>query len=265
MLRYLLPCLLLISTPLLAQEDSADHFKDQEEPMTLKESLQEIREEEPNFGSWLWEKQMRPTLEHATDRTSLMIFFSTALGTSIAHQSDKAYANHYGSNRGMSHSQARPGSILGSGFPALALASTQLFLDTENGLQHFRAIGFTSLTHISIAASSQRRRPNGKKLSFPSGHTSSSFATATSLTYSYGPIIGVPALALATYIGFSRIANNSHWLSDVVAGAGLGIYWARASAQVGLTKDNKSQAMWYPIYQPSEYGAQVGVGFEKNL
>lgn len=253
-----------LGTSVLAQQAADDKFQENPEPQTLKDTIKTIKEEEPHFGYWLWEKQMRPTLEHASDPTSLILLFGTAAATSIAHQSDAAYANHYGDNRGLSRNQTRAGAVLGSGFPGIAIAATQLWMDTENGLQHARAIGFTSLTHITIAEIASRRRPNGKNLSFPSGHTSSSFATATSLTYAYGPWVGVPALAIATYIGLSRVANNSHWLSDIVAGAGLGIYWARASAQVGITKDAKA-AQWYPIYQPSDYGPLVGIGYEKSL
>lgn len=248
-----------------AQSPSKDKFQEfPEDPKNLKETLEIIKEEEPSPMSWLWEKQLRPTIEHAGDRTSLLIFLGTAGATSLAHQADSKFREDYGDNKGIAESKTKIGAVLGSGFPGIAIAATQLYMDTENGLQHSRAIAFTSLTHISLAASLNRKRPNGKGRSFPSGHTSSSFATASSLAYSYGPWVGIPALGAATFIGLSRTANNAHWLSDIVAGAGLGIFWARASAQVGITQD-KNQAQWYPIYEPSAYGPMVGVGFEKTL
>ncbi|MES2743998.1 MAG: phosphatase PAP2 family protein [Bdellovibrionota bacterium] len=248
-----------------AQKPSKDKFEETPgDRKTFKETAEIVKEEEPNVASWLWEKQMRPTLEHAGDRTSLFVLLGTAAATSLAHQSDSKFREEYGDNKGMTQANSSIGAVLGSGFPGIALAATQLYIDTENGLQHSRAIAFTALTHISIAATVNRKRPNGKGLSFPSGHTSSSFATAGSMFYAYGPWVGLPAMAVAGYIGLSRAANNAHWLSDIVAGAGLGIFWARASAQVGITKD-KDQAQWYPIYQSSEYGPMVGVGFEKNL
>jgi hypothetical protein len=256
---------LLWTSPCFAQEPSKDKFEEVPgDRKTLKETAEIVKEDEPSVGSWLWEKQLRPTLEHASDNTSLYLLLGTAAATSLAHQSDSDFREEYGDNKGMTQANSRVGAILGSGFPGIALAATQLWIDTENGLQHSRAIAFTALTHISIAASVNRKRPNGKGLSFPSGHTSSSFATAGSMFYAYGPWIGVPAMALAGYIGLSRAANNAHWLSDIVAGAGLGIFWARASAQVGITKD-KEQAEWYPIYQPSEYGPMVGLGYERRL
>lgn len=70
-------------------------------------------------------------------------------------------------------------------------------------------------------------RPDGSNdHSFPSGHTATSFMTATMLTKEYGhisPWIGIGAYTVATATGFTRIFNNKHWVSDVITGAGIGI------------------------------------------
>lgn len=78
-------------------------------------------------------------------------------------------------------------------------------------------------------------RPDGSdNHSFPSGHTATAFMTATMLNKEYGyksPWIGVVAYSVATATGLMRMANNKHWLSDVLVGAGIGImatefgYW----------------------------------------
>ncbi len=78
-------------------------------------------------------------------------------------------------------------------------------------------------------------RPDGSdNHSFPSGHTATAFMTATMLNKEYGyksPWIGVGAYSVATATGLMRMANNKHWLSDVLVGAGIGImatefgYW----------------------------------------
>jgi membrane-associated phospholipid phosphatase len=83
-----------------------------------------------------------------------------------------------------------------------------------------------ALTH-AIKVSTQRSRPNGEPFSFPSGHTSSSFAAATVLQRHFGWKAGVPAYAVATYVGASRIQQNRHYLSDVAFGAALGIVVGR--------------------------------------
>jgi hypothetical protein len=74
-----------------------------------------------------------------------------------------------------------------------------------------------------------RERPNGSNdESFPSGHTSNAFALASVADAHYGKNVGIPAYALASLIGLSRLRSNAHWLSDVVAGASLGHLVGRA-------------------------------------
>lgn len=70
-------------------------------------------------------------------------------------------------------------------------------------------------------------RPDGStRNSFPSGHTATAFMAAHMLHKEYGnvsPWISVGGYTVATAVGISRILNNRHWISDVLAGAGIGI------------------------------------------
>ena len=70
------------------------------------------------------------------------------------------------------------------------------------------------------------RDADGNKLngSFPSGHTTVAFAAATvyALEYKDKPWVPVFAYTAASLIGFSRITENKHWATDVLAGAALG-------------------------------------------
>lgn len=75
----------------------------------------------------------------------------------------------------------------------------------------------------SIKAATRRTRPNGSNnQSFPSGHTSNAFALATVAERHYGWKLGVPAYLLAGAVGASRMKQDMHYFSDVVAGATLG-------------------------------------------
>jgi len=70
------------------------------------------------------------------------------------------------------------------------------------------------------------RPDTGSKNSFPSGHTAQAFAAATFLHKEYGkdhPLYSVLAYSAATGVGVLRVMNNRHWVSDVLAGAGIGI------------------------------------------
>jgi membrane-associated phospholipid phosphatase len=66
----------------------------------------------------------------------------------------------------------------------------------------------------------------GRRLnsSFPSGHTTVAFAAATvyALEYKDRPWVPIVCYTAASLIGLSRITENKHWVTDVVAGAALG-------------------------------------------
>lgn len=65
--------------------------------------------------------------------------------------------------------------------------------------------------------------PQPSEFSFPSGHTSSSFASAAVFYRHLPKKFGVPAVILAALIGFSRLYVGVHYPTDVLAGAVMGI------------------------------------------
>jgi membrane-associated phospholipid phosphatase len=79
-----------------------------------------------------------------------------------------------------------------------------------------------------IKKSAQRQRPDGSdSRSFPSGHTSVSFASATVLQRELGWKVGIPAYAVASSVAMARIEKKKHFLSDVAFGAAIGILAGR--------------------------------------
>jgi membrane-associated phospholipid phosphatase len=75
----------------------------------------------------------------------------------------------------------------------------------------------------------KRERPDGRAFnSYPSGHTATAFMFAQMLHKEYGetvsPWISVAGYGMAATTGIFRVISNRHWVSDVLAGAALGIF-----------------------------------------
>ena len=102
----------------------------------------------------------------------------------------------------------------------------------------------------AIKYATDRTRPNGDPHSLPSGHASTSFATATVLQNHYGWKLGLPAYIVATYSGVSRIYDNQHWASDVVLGAAVGI----ASGRTATLRLRQTQMTVAPLAVPGGGG-----------
>lgn len=92
---------------------------------------------------------------------------------------------------------------------------------------------FMATTVNALKYTTRVRRPDGSAFnSFPSGHTATAFMGAEFLRREFrevSPWIGVAGYAVATATGYFRIHNNRHWLTDVVAGAGIGILSTQAA------------------------------------
>jgi membrane-associated phospholipid phosphatase len=80
--------------------------------------------------------------------------------------------------------------------------------------------------------------------SFPSGHTSSAFCTATSLAIRYRKwYVIAPAYIFATSVGWARMYQGVHYPSDVLAGALVGACsaWMGYKAQKWITRKKEQK------------------------
>ena len=118
-------------------------------------------------------------------------------------------------------------------------------------------IGSAIITY-SIKHIVQRQRPYQKytfiiqragadnDLSFPSGHTSAAFCTATSIALRYRKWYFVaPSYVFATSVAWARMYQGVHYPSDVFAGAvvGAGSAWLGWKAQQWMGKKHKSHTI----------------------
>lgn len=108
------------------------------------------------------------------------------------------------------------------------------------------------ISFISIKLIVQRVRPGAEVIvetgySFPSGHATMATAMALSVYFIFSSRLHSVALKLlllfvsctwAVSIAFSRIYLDVHWLSDVIAGMGLGLFWVTFIALLFKWRDD---------------------------
>ena len=83
-----------------------------------------------------------------------------------------------------------------------------------------------SIVHPLKQITKVKRPDNSDFKSFPSGHTAEAFASAELMHIEfkdYNPWLGYAGYLMAGATGYLRMYNNKHWISDVLAGAGIGI------------------------------------------
>lgn len=105
------------------------------------------------------------------------------------------------------------------------------------------------------------QRPTGDQRSFPSGHTSMAFSLAHFLHKEYGETsvwYSIGAYSCATTVGIMRVAKNAHWISDVFAGAGIGILSTEIVYLTHLYKWDNEHIKNFNIF-PFRMGNQKGL------
>lgn len=158
--------------------------------------------------------------------------------------------------------------------PVASVYSLSAFgIKGKNNFRDKTIILATSYLIMGIAVNSLKRtfkveRPDGSGFnSFPSGHTATAFMGAELLYQEYKDVsiwYGISGYFVAAGTGAFRMYNNRHWLTDVVAGAGIGIlstkaaYWLYPSINrlLGSKKHTNKKSTFIPYYD----GKQVEFG-----
>lgn len=127
------------------------------------------------------------------------------------------------------------GAIAAGTFAAGSLTRNRLVTHVGSDLIRAQILNMVTTRVVKIAV--DRTRPSGGGHSFPSGHSSATFTTAAVVHRHFGWKAGVPAYAAAGFVGLARVADRSHWVSDTVFGAAMGV---AAAWTVTRGHDNKS-------------------------
>jgi len=101
----------------------------------------------------------------------------------------------------------------------------------DQGKNAFIATTSTYLITNGLKSLIHKTRPNGSNPdAMPSGHTSMSFAASTVLYEEYkntNKTIAYSGFVTSGAVMYFRMANNNHWVSDTLIGAGIGITIAK--------------------------------------
>jgi len=184
-----------------------------------------------------------------------------ALGT---HRVDSEVTHSFTMSSTSTRDPFRPGAVIGgTPFQLGAAFATYTIGRALNrpcaasvGADLVQAQLMAQILAAGIKQATRRSRPEGSGYSFPSGHTTVTFASATVLQRHFGWKVGIPAYGVAAYVAASRVEMNRHYLSDVAFGAALGIIAGRT-----VTIGRGRQLMLTPLAPPDNAGAGAGLGF----
>ncbi|WP_352337983.1 phosphatase PAP2 family protein [Psychrobacter sp. 16-MNA-CIBAN-0192] len=149
------------------------------------------------------------------------------------------------------------GDIIAVAIPAIAYGST-FYMDDKEGRQQFY-YGFASNMAATqlLKSTIHKERPNGSDdNAFPSRHASVAFQGASFIHKRYGLEYSIPAYIGAGFVAYSRVNADEHDVTDVLAGAALGI-----ASSLYLTKSYSDQLHIATDLAPDYYGLSVHYNF----
>lgn len=113
-------------------------------------------------------------------------------------------------------------------------------------------------TALKYTIREPRPGSSASRNSFPSGHATTAFAFGGYVYEEHGWKWGVPAIALASFVGASRINDNRHYLHDVLAGATIGLAYGIGISKIDSMKrekgDQEAGITFVPIFDSNTKG-----------
>jgi membrane-associated phospholipid phosphatase len=107
--------------------------------------------------------------------------------------------------------------------PLAGFATATAKHDREGQVQFLKSFAVNAVLTRGLKAAIDKSRPDGDCCdSFPSSHTSFAFMGASFLHKRYGRKYAIPAYTAATFVAYSRVFADRHFVEDVVAGAAIG-------------------------------------------
>jgi hypothetical protein len=194
-------------------------------PTTLPEDLKA-------FATWPAQWNARDWLK----------FAGIAAAVNVAYRYDDEVHDHYGNPGEPDYHEvvdALPGAIVFGGmwFGAKVAGNKEARWEVDAMRRAF-IVQTISTEVIKVALRRERPSPGARKdnlgadnLSFPSGHTAAAFAIGTVLAESgddrHRALRRSLGYGIGVYTAYQRVNHDTHWFSDTIAGAALGIATAK--------------------------------------
>ena len=151
------------------------------------------------------------------------------------------------------------GDIGAIALPVAGLAAVLIQQDWQGLKQGALAAATTAGITYALKYSIRKERPDhSDRHSFPSMHTATSFAAAAFIQRRYGWKWGIPAYALSTYVGWSRVYGKKHDWWDVAAGAAIGAGSAYIFTRPFAKKHDLNIS---PVASDGHYGVYMSMRF----
>ncbi|TAG77507.1 MAG: phosphatase PAP2 family protein [Burkholderiales bacterium] len=150
------------------------------------------------------------------------------------------------------------GDVLSYAMPAAVLGYELYRGDKEGALQFTTSFAATTLATEVLKRTTKVERPDRTNdLSFPSGHAARAFSAASYIHRRHGWEYALPAYALATYVGQTRVQAKRHRWGDIagaVAVSTLATWWL-------VDPKSKKTVAITPLYDGEFAGLMVAARF----
>jgi membrane-associated phospholipid phosphatase len=117
----------------------------------------------------------------------------------------------------------------------------------------------------SLKYTVREKRPTGTATeSFPSGHTTQAFVSATFMHRELGNKsvwYSILAYSMATSTGAMRMLNDRHWMSDVLSGAAIGIFSTELVYLTHQYRWGKKEVVLVPTFSQQSLGFYLQKNF----
>ena len=106
-----------------------------------------------------------------------------------------------------------------------ATYGTTFYLDDKEGrMQFYKSLAATSIVSFGLKKAVKKERPDKSDYdSFPSAHSSLTFQSSTFIHKRYGFKYAVIPYLLSSYVAYTRVYADKHYVEDVIVGAAIGM------------------------------------------